>query len=151
MRGRSARLAAAHAFMKRQHSLASSASLILCGVLRVGVKAQVVSRQRVVRCHAIAAAERPPTVKAQGPIIMNGQVLHSITQERLELVQTLGPYMESQVGGQLLCCCTPSCHYVLCCCGGRHHASSRCPGSSGQVLALLTCVGCHATGAATAS
>jgi hypothetical protein len=38
---------------------------------------------------------------------MNGQVLHSITQERLELVQTLGPYLESQVGGQLLCCCTP--------------------------------------------
>lgn len=31
---------------------------------------------------------------------MNGQVLHSISQERLELVQTLGPYMESQVGRQ---------------------------------------------------
>ncbi|WIA20089.1 hypothetical protein OEZ85_005948 [Tetradesmus obliquus] len=66
-------------------------------VAKQGVKAQVVSRQRVVRCHAVAAAERPPTVKAQGPIVMNGQVLHSISQERLELVQTLGPYMESQV------------------------------------------------------
>jgi hypothetical protein len=35
---------------------------------------------------------------------MNGQVLHSITQERLELVQTLGPYLENQVGDMLLCC-----------------------------------------------
>eukprot|EP00882_Tetradesmus_deserticola_P000899 GHRQ01000976.1.p1 GENE.GHRQ01000976.1~~GHRQ01000976.1.p1 ORF type:complete len:396 (+),score=153.60 GHRQ01000976.1:1140-2327(+) len=66
-------------------------------VAKQGVKTQIVSRQRVVRCHAIAATERPPTVKAQGPIIMNGQVLHSISQERLELVQTLGPHLESQV------------------------------------------------------
>eukprot|EP00775_Hariotina_reticulata_P003212 gene3212-3489_t len=28
---------------------------------------------------------------------MNGQVLHSITEERLELVKTLGPYLETQV------------------------------------------------------
>jgi acyl-[acyl-carrier-protein] desaturase len=56
-------------------------------------------RQRVVRCQAIAApAERPSTTTAApGPIIMNGQVLHSITEERLELVKTLGPYLETQV------------------------------------------------------
>lgn len=57
------------------------------------------SRQRVVRCQAIAApAERPSTTTpAPGPIIMNGQILHSISEERLELVKSLGPHMESQV------------------------------------------------------
>lgn len=30
---------------------------------------------------------------------MNGQILHSITEERLELVKTLGPYLETQVSG----------------------------------------------------
>lgn len=61
-----------------------------------GSKAAVVARQRVVGCHAIAAAERP--TKTTGPIIMNGQILHSLSEERLELVKTLGPYMETQVG-----------------------------------------------------
>eukprot|EP00879_Flechtneria_rotunda_P005824 GHRR01006128.1.p1 GENE.GHRR01006128.1~~GHRR01006128.1.p1 ORF type:complete len:109 (+),score=6.54 GHRR01006128.1:316-642(+) len=60
-------------------------------------KAHVISRQRVVRCHAVAAAERPIATKTPGPIIMNGQVLHSLSQERLELVKTLGPYVEQQV------------------------------------------------------
>jgi hypothetical protein len=55
-------------------------------------------RNRVVRCNAIAAPERPATKAAShSPIIMNGQVLHSITQERLDLVKTLGPYLETQV------------------------------------------------------
>lgn len=59
------------------------------------MKAPVVARRSVVSCNAIAAAERP--TKVPGPVIMNGQILHSITKERLELVKTLGPYLETQV------------------------------------------------------
>lgn len=55
----------------------------------------MIARKTVVSCHAVAAAERPAT--KPGPIVMNGQVLHSITQERLELVKTFGPYLEEQV------------------------------------------------------
>lgn len=66
-----------------------------------GARASVVARSRVVRCRAVAAPERPAT-KAKplkGPTIMNGEVLHSITAERLELVKTLGQsgYMEEKV------------------------------------------------------
>lgn len=64
-----------------------------------GCKAAVIARQRTVSCNAIAAAERP--TQAPGPIIMNGQILHSITKERLELVQTLGPYLETQVSSMV--------------------------------------------------
>ena len=48
-------------------------------------------------CNAVAAPAAPP--KAPGPIIMNGQVLHSCTEERLELVRHLGKsgYLEQQV------------------------------------------------------
>ncbi len=60
-------------------------------------RASNVNRTHVVRCRAVAATERPRSAAQPGPIIMNGQVLHSITQERLELVKSLGPYMEQQV------------------------------------------------------
>eukprot|EP00878_Enallax_costatus_P000497 GHUV01000591.1.p1 GENE.GHUV01000591.1~~GHUV01000591.1.p1 ORF type:complete len:400 (+),score=116.39 GHUV01000591.1:200-1399(+) len=60
-----------------------------------GNQSAVVARQRAVSCHAVAAAER--STKVSGPVIMNGQILHSITEERLELVKTLGPYLETQV------------------------------------------------------
>lgn len=61
------------------------------------VRAPVRVRSRTIPCNAIAAPEAP--AKAQGPIIMNGQVLHSITQERLELVHHLSKsgYLENQV------------------------------------------------------
>jgi hypothetical protein len=63
-----------------------------------GTRVSRVVRSRVVRCNAIAAPERPATkAPIHSPIIMNGQVLHSITQERLDLVKTLGPYLETQV------------------------------------------------------
>lgn len=45
-----------------------------------------------------ALVEAPTTPKtAQGPIIINGQVLHSITQERLELVGTMDDYVEREI------------------------------------------------------
>ncbi|WIA20090.1 hypothetical protein OEZ85_005949 [Tetradesmus obliquus] len=63
-----------------------------------GASAPCFTRSRVVRCNAIAAPERPATkAPSHSPIIMNSQVLHSITQERLDLVKTLGPYLETQV------------------------------------------------------
>jgi hypothetical protein len=55
-------------------------------------------RSRRVRCDAVAAPEAPAK-QQDGPIIMNGQVLHSITEERLELIRSLGTsgYLEKQV------------------------------------------------------
>lgn len=57
-------------------------------------------RSRRVCCNAVAAPEAPPAKQQDSPIIMNGQVLHSITHERLELVRSLGTsgYLEKQVG-----------------------------------------------------
>jgi len=42
-----------------------------------------------------AAVDAP--AKKQGPIIMNGQVLHSLTAERLDYVRSMGDFMEKQV------------------------------------------------------
>lgn len=52
------------------------------------------------QCRAIAApAKEAPSAPAQGPIIMNGQVLHSSTQQQLEIVRGLGQgYLQKQVG-----------------------------------------------------
>jgi len=47
-----------------------------------------------------AATEAPPvasTSKPAGPIIMNGQILHSLTPKRLELVNGMSEYVEQQV------------------------------------------------------
>lgn len=44
-----------------------------------------------------AALVETPTKAAQGPIIINGQVLHSITQERLELVGSMDDYVEREI------------------------------------------------------
>ena len=56
-------------------------------------------RARAVRVQATAAIEKPKlyTPKAQGPIILNGQTLHSLTQERLELVNSMSDYVEQNV------------------------------------------------------
>jgi hypothetical protein len=61
------------------------------------VKQCVVRRQRAVRCKAVAAPEAPTRVAVQGPIILNGQVAHSITEERLEYVHGISDYVEQQV------------------------------------------------------
>ncbi len=46
----------------------------------------------------VRAAVSPPTpLKKDSPIIMNGQILHSITAERLELVRGLEGYMRDVV------------------------------------------------------
>lgn len=52
-------------------------------------------RRRVVSCRAVVA--EPPSSSKPGPIIMDGQVLHSLTPERLALVSTLGPFVEAEV------------------------------------------------------
>lgn len=54
------------------------------------------------RCQAIAAPpakEAPSAPAAQGPIIMNGQILHSSTEKQLELVRGLSQsgYLQKQV------------------------------------------------------
>ncbi|PNW70003.1 hypothetical protein CHLRE_17g701700v5 [Chlamydomonas reinhardtii] len=58
----------------------------------------------VVRAQAVASAPQQPATASQyvphvqGPIIMNGQVLHSITAERLDVVRSLEDgYLQSQV------------------------------------------------------
>lgn len=52
-------------------------------------------RRRVVACKAVVA--EPPSSSKQGPIIMDGQILHSLTPERLALVATMGPFVEAEV------------------------------------------------------
>lgn len=54
-------------------------------------------RQRAVRCNAVAAPEAPTRVAVQGPIILNGQIAHSITEERLDIVHGISDYVEDQV------------------------------------------------------
>lgn len=54
------------------------------------------------QCRAIAAPAKevkPAAQPAQGPIIMNGQVLHSSTEKQLEIVRDLGKsgYLQKQV------------------------------------------------------
>lgn len=44
-----------------------------------------------------AALVEAPTTPKQGPIILNGQVLHSITPERLEIVGTMDDYVEREI------------------------------------------------------
>ena len=46
---------------------------------------------------AAAATEAPPAANSQ--IILNGQILHSITSERLDLVKTLGSFVATEVCG----------------------------------------------------
>lgn len=48
-------------------------------------------------CMVRAVAEAPPAAAKPGPIIMDGQVLHSITEARLDLVKSIGGYVEEQV------------------------------------------------------
>ena len=59
------------------------------------VRAQAVAAPPTQPQHA--SVSNPPT-KALGPIIMNGQVLHSITQERLDVVRSLEDgFLQKQV------------------------------------------------------
>lgn len=51
------------------------------------------SRRLAVVTKAVAAVDKPK----QGPVILNGQVLHSLTSERLALVQSLGDFMHNEV------------------------------------------------------
>lgn len=44
-----------------------------------------------------ALAEAPAKHTATGPIVLNGQVLHSITQERLELIGGMDDYVEREI------------------------------------------------------
>lgn len=66
-----------------------------------GTTARAPVRVRTVRCQAIAAPakEAPSAPAAQGPIIMNGQILHSSTEKQLELVRGLSQsgYLQKQV------------------------------------------------------
>lgn len=56
-------------------------------------------RVRTVQCRAIAAPAKEAHAPAQGPIILNGQVLHSSTEKQLEIVRDLGTsgYLQKQV------------------------------------------------------
>ncbi len=57
-----------------------------------------VSRGQCVVTKAVAALDKIAFKKAS-PIIMNGQILHSITDERLELVRSMEKHMTDQVRG----------------------------------------------------
>ena len=50
------------------------------------------------RAPIVRAAAAPTAEQKASPIILNGQVLHSITSERLELVRGLEGYMRDHVG-----------------------------------------------------
>lgn len=67
-----------------------------------GTAARAPVRVRTVQCRAIAAPAKeaqPAAQPAQGPIIINGQVLHSSTEKQLELVRHLSKsgYLQKQV------------------------------------------------------
>lgn len=50
------------------------------------------------RCGVVVqAVVAEPTVKKPAPIIMNSQVLHSITAERLDVVRSMGKYIQDNV------------------------------------------------------
>ena len=72
----------------------------ICMYTYAGSAARAPVRVRTVKCRAIAAppkeAQHAPTV---GPIIMNGQVLHSATEKQLELVRGMSTngYLQKQV------------------------------------------------------
>ncbi|KAI8463447.1 MAG: stearoyl-ACP-desaturase [Monoraphidium minutum] len=53
-------------------------------------------RRRVVRCKAVVA-EPPSSSRKESPIILDGQILHSITPERLALVSSLGQFVADEV------------------------------------------------------
>lgn len=62
------------------------------------------SRRHVLLCRSALTAEAPAASSSsssngtkQGPIIMNGQVLHSCSHERLEIVKGLEQHIEQQV------------------------------------------------------
>jgi hypothetical protein len=63
------------------------------------VRAPGRARAVVVRAVAAPAKEAPAAQPAQGPIIMNGQILHSSTAHQLEIVRSLGKsgHLEKQV------------------------------------------------------
>jgi hypothetical protein len=69
--------------------------------ISAGTSARAPGRTRavVVRAVAAPAKEAPAAQPAQGPIIMNGQVLHSSTAQQLEIVRGLGKsgHLEKQV------------------------------------------------------
>lgn len=48
-------------------------------------------------CRAVAAEPVVAAPKAVSPTLLNGQVLHSITPERLALVSSLGSFVEQEV------------------------------------------------------
>lgn len=82
-----------------------------CSMRALGLKrTQLVAgngRRRVVACKAVIAEPPSSTTTKPGPIIMDGQVLHSITPERLALVSSLGDFVEKEVspeaGGRQRC------------------------------------------------
>ena len=46
---------------------------------------------------AAAATELPPRLKKPAPIIMNNQILHSVSEERLDVVQSLANHVQENV------------------------------------------------------
>lgn len=61
----------------------------------------VASRRRVVACKAVVA--EPQSSSKPGPIIMDGQVLHSLSPERLKLVASMGDFVEKEVRTRMWC------------------------------------------------
>lgn len=51
---------------------------------------------------ATATQELPPRLKKPAPIIMNGQVLHSITEERLDVIHSISDHVAKNVSGSEL-------------------------------------------------
>lgn len=46
-----------------------------------------------------AATDLPPRLKKPAPIIINNQVLHSITEERLDVLHSITDHVEKNVSG----------------------------------------------------
>ena len=54
-------------------------------------------RKRAVTCRAVVAEPKSTATSQAGPVILDGQVLHSIAPERLALVSTLGSFVTDEV------------------------------------------------------
>ena len=73
----------------------SSAHTAQRASLRRGAAAPAAARRPL----AVRAVAAPDAATRQGPTIVNGQVLHSATQEQLDVIAGMGQFAEEQVGG----------------------------------------------------
>lgn len=67
---------------------------------RVALRRAGAARATARRPLAVRAVAAPDASTKQGPVLVNGQVLHSTTKEQLDVINSMGQYAEEQVGSR---------------------------------------------------